>query len=248
MNYSTANERLGSRESRKLGNNTYLQRRGDGVIAVKLHATDVLTFHADGRTVYNTGGWKTVTTKERMNSYGPLRIFTERGVWYTCRPGEWDKRLTYADGLTVGADGAISGEGVTPDERGDKRAIKKFVAAYMAAFERGEVPAPSGGDCWYCGMREVNTLRPLGEVQGDQAGHIRGHFAEGYYVPSLLSRAMEVFGASQAARQWVAAYWDGSAPADLAAQVKEGFYARHGRETCAKMLRRYLSRQLGYAA
>ena len=251
MNYNTANAKLGTRDSRKLGNNTYLQRRADGSIAIKLHATDVLTFHVDGRTVYNTGGWKTMTTKARMNEYGPapIRIATERGVWQVYKAGAWDHYLTYADGMTVNADGMIMGDGVAPDERGDKRAIKRFVTAYMEAFQRGEVPAPGPGDCWFCGMREVQTLRPLGEVQGDQAGHIRGHFEESYYVPSLLSRAMEIFGASPAARQWVAAYWDVNAPEDAARQVKEAdYYARHGRETCAKMLRRYLSRQLGYEA
>lgn len=247
MDYNTATTKLGSRDSRKLGNNTYLQRRGDAAIAIKYHATDVLTFHADGRTVYDSGGWRTVTTKARLNSYGPLGIITERGVWYVCRPGERDSRLTYADRLTVSPEGNIEGTGVTPDERGDKRAVKTFVAAYMAAFERGEVSAPGAGDCWFCGMREVNTSRPLGEVQGDQASHIRGHFAEPYYVPSFLVRAMEVFGAAPACRNWVAAYWDTSAPADAAAQVKEGFYAKFGREQCAKMLRRYLLRQLGYA-
>ena len=78
---------------------------------------------------------------------------------------------------------------------------------------------------------------------------MRLHFAEPYYVPSLLSHAMEVFGASQASRQWVAAHWDANASEDMAREVKESdFYARHGRETCAKMLRRYLLRQLGYAA
>ena len=44
------------------------------------------------------------------------------------------------------------------------------------------------------------------------------------------------------------AYWDTTAPQDLAAQTKVGFYADHGRRTCSKMLRRYLTRQLGYAA
>lgn len=247
MNHETANAKLGSRESRKLGNNTYLQRRPDGSIAVKLHATDVLTFHSDGRTVYNSGGWRTVTTKERMNAHGgALRLFTERGVWFACYPGLWDKRFVYADGLTVHSDGTITGQGTALDERGDKRAIKKFVSAFMAAFERGEVPAPGPGDCFYCGMREVQTGRPLGEVSG--ADHIRSHFEESYFVPSLLSRAMEVFGASPAARQWVAAYWDANAPEEAREQVKTGFYADHGRHACPTMLRRYLSRQLGYAA
>ena len=249
MDYTTVVSKLSPRESRKIGNNTYLQRREDGSIAVRLHETDILTFHADGRTVYNSGGWRTVTTKARMNEYGPLRLYTERGVWYASIPCDnWESRFAYSDGLTVHKDGSITGQGIAPDERGDKRAVSKFVKAYMEAFERGEVPAPGPGDCFYCGMREVKTGRPLGEVAGSQDSHIRGHFAEPYYVPSLLARALEMFGASPAARNWVAAYWDTSAPAEARENAKAGFYADHGRRTCAKMLRRYLLRQLGYAA
>lgn len=246
MDYTAAVSKLAPRESRKIGNNTYLQRREDGSIAVRLHDTDVLTFHPDGRTVYNSGGWRTVTTKERMNAYGPLRVYTERGVWYACPPSNWDSRVTYADGLTVKGD-EITGTGTPPDERGDKRAVSKFVKAYMAALERGEVPAPGPGDCFFCGMREVETRRPLGECTSD-AEHIRSHFEEGYYVPSLLARALEVFGASPASRNWVASYWDTSAPAEVRDSYKVGFYADHGRRVCAKALRRYLLRQLGYHA
>lgn len=239
MDYNTAVAKLGNRDSRKIGNNTYLQRRSPNSIAVRLHETDILTFYP-GRTVYNSGGWRTSTTKARMNEWGDqsARLFTERGVWYLARIGEWDKRMAYADGLTIPADGAITGQGNAPDERGDKRLVKRFVADYMAAFERGEVPAPGPGDCFLCGV-----LSPLGDVE-----HIRSHFEESYFVPRLLYNAMETFGASPASRNWIAAYWDTTAPEEARASVKgSDFYSRHGREVCTKMLRRYLLRQLGYA-
>ncbi len=59
------------RESRKVGNHTYLKRRGPDAIDIELHATDVLTFHRDGAIDLCTGGFHTRTTHDRMNNFLP---------------------------------------------------------------------------------------------------------------------------------------------------------------------------------
>lgn len=59
------------KDSRKVGNHTYLHRRGKDAIAVKLHATDVLTFHRTGQIDLCNGGYPTITTHDRMNNYLP---------------------------------------------------------------------------------------------------------------------------------------------------------------------------------
>jgi hypothetical protein len=66
---------------RKLGNNTYLESAGSDY-AVRLHGTSVVIIHADGTYTLNTGGWGTVTTKARINEYGPARVCSDRGTWY----------------------------------------------------------------------------------------------------------------------------------------------------------------------
>lgn len=72
----------GRLERRKVANNTYLERRPSGDIAVKLHATDVVTYHDDGTFSLQTGGWYSVTTKERMNRFMPLfDVASRRGQW-----------------------------------------------------------------------------------------------------------------------------------------------------------------------
>jgi hypothetical protein len=73
MDYTKADSMLQGRcrMSRKLGNNTYLLRGNEGEIAVKLHATHILTFYKDGSIRVCTGGWNTVTTRARMNVYLP---------------------------------------------------------------------------------------------------------------------------------------------------------------------------------
>lgn len=72
--YEDFNSRLTGRckDRRKLQNNTYLERYYDpDRIAVCLHSTDVLTFFPDGAIELDTGGWSTITTQDRMNTYLP---------------------------------------------------------------------------------------------------------------------------------------------------------------------------------
>lgn len=84
MDYLTASLKLTGRckDQRKLCNNTYLIRRSDEEIAVRLHATDVVTFHADGSIDIGTGGWNTVTTKDRINAYCAIRVWSESGYMF----------------------------------------------------------------------------------------------------------------------------------------------------------------------
>lgn len=100
-----------NRESRKVGNNTYLKRRGDDTIAVRLHDTDVVTYHRNGDIVLDTGGWMTVTTKDRINSFIPYGEYDathchlERG---TC-PGQYEtvNGLTHYHGAWFGPKGQV---------------------------------------------------------------------------------------------------------------------------------------------
>jgi hypothetical protein len=52
---------------RPVENNTTIIRRDNGDLAVRLHDTDVVTYHADDSVTLDSGGWLTVTTKDRMN-------------------------------------------------------------------------------------------------------------------------------------------------------------------------------------
>lgn len=75
---------------KKIANNTYLERRNEPAksmpmaVAVKLHATDILTYYVNGDVMLDSGGWTTVTTKQRMNEFsdGLFSIYSIKGVWY----------------------------------------------------------------------------------------------------------------------------------------------------------------------
>ena len=70
------------KNGRPLANNTRLFERGEDSIAVKLHATDVVTINADGTWTLASGGWNTSTTMQRIRGYSPARLFSERGEWF----------------------------------------------------------------------------------------------------------------------------------------------------------------------
>ena len=220
MNYKIAVEKLGTRDSRKIGNNTYLQRRADGTIAVKLHATDVLTFHANGRTVYNSGGWRTNTTRDRMNGWGASGhyVLQEKGSWWIekyCsilyRDERKASRVGFADGITVGARGKITGglgekEGLA--ERKFSKEVVMYCEEFAAALVAGKVPAPSNRDCWYCSMHEVGTGKPMGDTISD-CTHLLNHIKESHFVPSLLANAIESTPnkVSTMVKSWIGEAW-----------------------------------------
>lgn len=110
------------KHDRPLGHNTRLHERWDGAIAVRYHATDVITFWADGGIVIRTNGWETVTTATRINHYlpGPWRVGSVKGSWWL-----WHGRhpmLPFADGLTVYGDERIELDGTVLMNGDDIRA------------------------------------------------------------------------------------------------------------------------------
>lgn len=176
---------LNGRQSRKVGNNTYMQQRDEDAIAVKLHDTDVVTALRDGSVVLDSGGWKTVTTKDRMNKWlpDPWRVWTERGTWYLGRIPTWHKPLKeqlaegsaciFADGITITANGAVRGyEPYNANREADVKWLKSRVKQYAKLYTAElPMPQPSGGDCWYCCMV-------------DDKGKTMGDFASAHDHPS----------------------------------------------------------------
>lgn len=77
--YSVGIGVLGNRISRKIANNTYLELDRHSV-GVRLHRTIVVCHHQDGQITINTGGWDTVTTRQRINAHlpPPYRVYHDR--------------------------------------------------------------------------------------------------------------------------------------------------------------------------
>ncbi len=177
----------------------------------------------------SSGGWQTVTTKDRLNKYGPVRISqARRGEWgVVCgyvSDGNGAPPVTWQDGITYQA-GRLTHCGPAPERvRKERAKVRKFAGEFMAKLEAGKVPHPSAGDCWYCGLRNVGTGKPVGECFGDK-DHIVSHLKERYYVPSLLLNA-SAEGAGEGAGGGGRAGMAGQAERVLAGELGTG-----GRET-----------------
>ena len=81
MNTYTQLNELAQTRKRKLANNTYLVIRDDDGYGIRLHDTEVVIHYKD-RIVLDSGGYKTVTTKARMNEYTPFNVIQKQKVWY----------------------------------------------------------------------------------------------------------------------------------------------------------------------
>lgn len=90
---------------RKVANNTIEHVDSWDRRRIILHETAILVFDPGGRYVrFNTGGWKSKTTKERMETFLPagFQIFQKDFAWYLITPKHpWENPLPFADGRTL---------------------------------------------------------------------------------------------------------------------------------------------------
>lgn len=234
---------------RKIANNTTVERREGDNIAVRLHATDVVTYHPDGSVTLDSGGWRTYTTKDRMNAFGPALVWQDQGEWEVgiFRPredgsryyGEWIDSAQYRDGMTIEPGGSLQAykaerfaefqeSGLDRTERDQRADVRAYVAGFVAHIKENGLDQPSGGDCWGCAMRATADVGlKSGETLG--TGHYLDHMEEGYYVPSLLYNAIE---------------WAGYRDPALTFRMYTEDYFRFSRESAKNVLTRTLTRFL----
>jgi len=275
MNFQDAAELFATARNPERGkplcNNTRLFKRGDNY-AIQLHDTDVVTLRPDGAIVLDSGNWQTVTTKDRINNYSSARLHQTKGQWYVehgvdpnqpeiNKPwGKYPNYLVYLfqDGMVLMPDGKVlDSDGKTlkvfnPAEakRIEKyrEKVKKYARDFIDRLYDGEVSVPSSGDCLYCGVREVGTNKPLGELSrtpatrklstsaADCSNHVESHIKERHFVPSLLVNAVYWRG-SQVMKWTVSALMRGEEP-----PAGMGEFVRKQLVDC---LRAYCFRELG---
>lgn len=187
MDYQQAGKLFDSARSKDAGkpleNNTRLHRRYAGLnkpdYAVRLHNTDIVTIHPDDTYTLNTGGWNTVTTKDRINKYAPGYVTQRQGIWYLT-----DGSL-FEDGVVIDAQGhALSSTGdpeaLEKAKREVDRLVREYIKGFVADIKENGLQDPSGGDCWCCADSD-----PMG------LDHYFSHFEEKYYVSRLLWLALQ---------------------------------------------------------
>lgn len=231
---------LSHRGQKKIGNNTYLRLRDDVTIGLQYHRTDVIKFTPDGLTL-DSGGWRTVTTKERMNwglAQLGIHLFTDRGVWYLTKGPDWYNRkdaIPYYDGIRLTYTGDVLAEQAEQDaELEHRQGILKLIDRYVKGFtwEKVEGNSPKS-DCWDCSMhvKEEGVPNEDAKTLGDisNSDHLLLHLEEQYYMFSLTYNAFRYAGYNHNA----ALFW-----------IAPGYRKIHDLRTVKRMLRNYFKGQL----
>ena len=169
-------------KTRFVAPNTLQINYSDGSVAYRLHDTDVI-IEQDNIITLNSGGWRTPTTKDRINSFAPVNIWQENSIWYL-------NGFMFYDGIQVNSKGEIISE-KRPNPIKEVKEAKKRIAKFVNLVTKENLPTPSNGDCWLCLM--TTEGKTLGDSTGDHS-HLDSHIEEGYIHGSLLVNAMREAG------------------------------------------------------
>ena len=155
--------------------NTVRYIRPDGACVVRLHLTDIVTATTDGMFMLNSSGWKTVTTKDRINRFSPACVRSEKGIWMM------NGATPFFDGVIIDRHGIVQNPEFAPrlsDLLGLKESINRFVK--LVDTQR-TLPEPDAGDCFICRFAQPTNAGP---------DHLLSHIDEGYLHGTLLVNAM----------------------------------------------------------
>jgi hypothetical protein len=172
---------------KKIANNTYLRVENE-IAIIRLHETDIIKISADNSYVLDTGGWNTLTTRDRFNRFCPFRVFTEKNVPYvSLKKG----RQELFDGIKIKSEVVLNPRPEQEEKRivETRKKLEKLITKYIKGFcdsiRLYGLEYPGGGDCWYCSMFPQDNF---------STPHIFSHFEENYFVPSLLFNAIKLRG------------------------------------------------------
>jgi len=174
----------------RIANNTFKWTDGDGATVYRLHKTDILLIEEDGRQHLNSGGYRTHTTKDRLNTYlQGYVVFSDRGVWKVRRHSDGET-VPFEDGMVLpdAFDSPVERKHLEKVEKERRKLIQKINTFVAKVDKVKKLPEPGPGDCWMCCMRGQD-----GKTWGDHnrdASHLMEHLKEGYLHGSLIVNAL----------------------------------------------------------
>jgi hypothetical protein len=187
-------------KGKPLANNTRLFKRGDDY-AVRLHWTDVVTIHPDNTYTLRTGGWETITTKDRINSYAPVCVWSQQGIWYVSliEGSEQSKQcVLFEEGMRVSCDKLPKSkkanmEALQKKRRLMRKAVSDYIDGFVRHFNGKGFPVDrekgcfrTAGDCLSCQMLPDSKQ----SAKDLDLNHLLSHIEEGYYVPILFFKVV----------------------------------------------------------
>lgn len=106
-NYEKLSDYLGNKETKKIGNNTFLVRLEPNVLGIRLHSTYIIEIDPTDIMKLKTKGWWSRTTKDRLNQFLGCRgvgIYQKNNNWFI---KGLNGVFQFDDGIMVTADGDI---------------------------------------------------------------------------------------------------------------------------------------------
>jgi len=167
-----------------IDNNTLEIKYNNGTTSIRLHDTDIVTMKGKNF-ILNSGGWRTPTTKERINKFAPVRLYQNKGLWYLS-----EGQLFY-DNCIVNSEGKLISKPIKINEK-KIDLLKKQISNYCKLITKDNLPVPSSGDCWFCSMQTENK-KSLGDATNNN-DHLIEHLKEKYLHGSILVNAMREYG------------------------------------------------------
>lgn len=236
-NYTEAKNVFENSRKRKLANNTYLLKIGNvpnDHYGIKLHDTIIIKFLPD-RTILDSGGYKTMTTKTRINEFTDFNVWQDKGIWYIGNNYKDSNPIIFNDNCYYKNSKWYNvGKDPKPILKLRKK-IQIYAKEYTKNLMAGNIQAPDNGDCFYCHLVDVKTNKPIPDNS-----HILSHIAEKYYVPSLLVNAISEFPVSNAAKSVISHFWNNTKQCE--------FFVDTASRQIESSIKRYCYRQLNTAS
>lgn len=183
---------MGGKDRRKLCHNTYIERH-PGEYRVLYHETYIVVYRDNGDIVLSNGGWFTPTTKDRIDTLTPARVWQDKGRWYVRYPyTSWDGDdpvYVFADGMVLHPDGTVSGAPSKEDTAKQDRinaTKRKHIKAFIDKITPEDIVyhwKNTAGDCLLCRF--------------DDTEHLLGHVEDNYFHATLAYNAIKAKGYSK---------------------------------------------------
>lgn len=172
-----------------IARNTFQFTAPNGDRITRLHQTDIVRVTPKGKTILNSGGWRTSTTKDRMNGAAGVRLWADKGSWLVGSNGA-GVAVPYYDGITLPDCFSSKARAKAGAMQAREQKLRLSVRKFCAKLDKMQcLPEPGPGDCWLCCMRTAEG-KTMGELGNSDSDHIRQHINEGYLHGSLIMNAL----------------------------------------------------------
>lgn len=200
-------------KGKPIANNTYLMKSDNDEFIIRFHETDIIKISKDNIFTLDNGGYQTLTTKERFNEFSPLRIYQHLNVWYIWN-GTWNPKEneTFFNGIQCNGEGEILNPQKKEIKEEDKqkrkklnKLIKNYINEFIKDIEKNGLGIPEKGDCFGCSFVDASKGIQRGKIKENESmgfDHYISHFEEGYFVRSLLWKAINERGYSNPSFIW----------------------------------------------